>query len=244
MNPFTTIPSLHLQLNHLSAYLKDRVELSADDVTTSMTNDFFVAYLSDLIDTELHRCAPDDQNLEAMLAQVQQITAAQLEADANMHAPIAAVGDYLTIASALVAPDFAFGAQLGAQVAGAPVIIGETAADVATNIGLAFQIKSELYDLLGFGGTTTMGPMRLIKDGQFTLPAVFAASADPGLIHRYGVEGSESDLEKVAMAVIEGGSEAAQDVATDYRKQALFGLTDLPAGPARDQLKQLITMVV
>ncbi len=115
-------------------------------------------------------------------------------------------------------------------------------------IGIAFQIRDDLFDF----GTDDVGkPLGIdIKEKKMTLPLIFALnnsnSTDRKRIIR-NIKKYNEDADKV-QEVIEfvrasGGIEYAQKAMQDYRAQAFELLHTFPESPVRDSLEQLVTFV-
>lgn len=115
-------------------------------------------------------------------------------------------------------------------------------------LGMAFQIKDDLFDY----GTDAVGkPVgNDIKEKKMTLPLIFALnnasrSTRNKIINI--VKRNNNQPEKVAEVIDfvkgSGGLEYTQEVMYKYRKEAFDILATFPASPARTSLKELISYV-
>lgn len=116
-------------------------------------------------------------------------------------------------------------------------------------IGIAFQIKDDLFDY----GDADVGKPRAIdiKEKKMTLPLIHALqNADPGLRKAMirTVEKYNTDKKKVAELIRHvhalGGIRYAEQAMNDYLAKADGMLDTLPAGTARDSMRDLIRFVL
>ena len=116
-------------------------------------------------------------------------------------------------------------------------------------IGIAFQIKDDLFDY----GDADVGKPRAIdiKEKKMTLPLIHALQkADPGLRKAMirTVEKHNTDKKKVAELIRHvhalGGIQYAGQAMNDYLAKADVMLDALPAGTARDSMRDLIRFVL
>ncbi len=124
----------------------------------------------------------------------------------------------------------------------------QKAKELGEQLGMAFQIKDDLFDY----GTDAVGkPVgNDIKEKKMTLPLIFALNNAPRNTRRKIiniVKRNNNDPKKVA-EVIEfvkgsGGLAYTQEVMYQYRQKAFDILATFPDSPARTSLKDLITFV-
>lgn len=138
----------------------------------------------------------------------------------------------------------------GAKAAGAPQEIVNRVYDLGINIGMAFQIKDDLFDYQPHGiiGKPSGND---IKEKKFTLPLIYSLNqADPGrrkkMIRKIR-NGNRS--QKVVSEVIQfvndmGGIEFAGEKMQEFKSRAIVQLETFPESPARESLKDLIEFTV
>ena len=124
----------------------------------------------------------------------------------------------------------------------------QKAKELGEQLGMAFQIKDDLFDY----GTDAVGkPVgNDIKEKKMTLPLIFALNNAPKSTRKKIiniVKRNNNDPKKVA-EVIEfvkgsGGLAYTQEVMYQYRQKAFDILATFPDSPARTSLKDLITFV-
>jgi octaprenyl-diphosphate synthase len=115
-------------------------------------------------------------------------------------------------------------------------------------IGIAFQIKDDLFD---FGESNVGKPRGIdIREKKMTLPLIYAlgqVSAKERKQMIRTVKKHNKDKKKVKTLIKRvkevGGLEYARTVMLDYRKQAMDMLDSLPSGAAAQALKDLIAFV-
>lgn len=147
--------------------------------------------------------------------------------------------------ASLIASCCAVGA---ASVGAAPEMI-ERARLFGEKVGIAFQIKDDLFDY----GTAEIGkPLGIdIKEKKMTLPLIYALQQASWLTKRriiFNVQNNDGHKDRV-QAVIDfvkasGGLAYAIKRMEDYRDEALTLLYTFPASPARTSLEQLINYTI
>ncbi|MFD1485849.1 polyprenyl synthetase family protein [Lacticaseibacillus baoqingensis] len=233
-----------LQLFAIRNHLMQRPEFGPD----AMQHDFFVEYLSDLIDVELRKCSTDDEQLQGKLDAIQDITAHQLAAAQAIHQPTTDITEYLRRSQDQDALMFAFACHFGAQATGAPAVLIDSAETIGQTIGLAYRLRAECFDLMGINNAAdAMGPLAMLQDGQFTLPTVLTlAAVGPAFADRIATAGSGdlAALGETAMTIIETGVGQTLNMADEYRDQALFDISLLPPTPAKTTLTSLVKILL
>ncbi len=116
-------------------------------------------------------------------------------------------------------------------------------------IGMAFQIKDDLFDF----GTDDVGkPLGIdIKEKKMTLPLIYAldnASRSEknkmiNIIKRYN-DKPEKVAEVIAFVNNSGGLDYAKKIMLQYKKEALSILRTIPECPAKDSLFSLVDYVI
>jgi octaprenyl-diphosphate synthase len=112
-------------------------------------------------------------------------------------------------------------------------------------IGIAFQLRDELFD---FGSNGTSKPLGIdLKEKGISLPLVYALnhasdSAQRKIINY--INNDEKLAEVIAFVKASGGIEYAQKVMQKYRQEATEILQSLPASEARTSLEDLVDYVI
>lgn len=120
---------------------------------------------------------------------------------------------------------------------------------VGENIGIAFQIKDDLFD---FGDSDVGKPRGIdIKEKKLTLPLIYALANTERKKKQYIVKliknhADESDkVSKVVDFVRQsGGIQHAQKVMEQYRDEALNMLREFPLSEARQALEDLVVYTI
>lgn len=115
-------------------------------------------------------------------------------------------------------------------------------------IGIAFQIKDDLFDY----GTADIGkPLGIdIKEKKLTLPLIWALENAPGDQKRrimYLIKNKNEDAKSVAEVIQfvlqSGGMEYATSVMNTYREEAFAILDSFPESPSLQSMRDLIQFV-
>ena len=117
------------------------------------------------------------------------------------------------------------------------------------NVGIAFQIKDDLFD---YGQENIGKPTGIdIKEKKMTLPLIYALQhADRATKRRiiYIVKNNSTDRDKVNEVISyvfsSGGIEYAQKKMMEYKEQALRLLYTYPETPARQAMEELVNYVI
>lgn len=155
---------------------------------------------------------------------------------------------YYKIIKGKTASLFASACAAGVASATKDETLIQKAKELGEQLGMAFQIKDDLFDY----GTDAIGkPVgNDIKEKKMTLPLIFALNNAPRRTRKKIiniVKRNNNDPKKVA-EVIEfvkgsGGLEYTQEIMYQYRQKAFDILATFPDSPARTSLKDLITFV-
>jgi octaprenyl-diphosphate synthase len=138
----------------------------------------------------------------------------------------------------------------GAESTGADKTVVDQVHQMGIHIGMAFQIKDDLFDyqLHGLIGKPTGND---IKEKKFTLPLIYALNqSEPGqrkAMIRKIKHGNRS--QKVVNEVVQfvnnmGGIAFAREKMEEYKKLALRDLNSFPESDARDALRDLVEFTV
>jgi octaprenyl-diphosphate synthase len=134
----------------------------------------------------------------------------------------------------------------GASSAGCPTEVAEQMRTFGEKVGIAFQIKDDLFDL--DPGNKTGKPKGIdIRDRKMTLPLIYTLNK-MGLIEKHRIihiiksrnKKASKVMEVINLVNLSGGIEYARAKMIEYREQALEILHTFPAGPSRDSLEKLV----
>ena len=138
---------------------------------------------------------------------------------------------------------------MGASSAGADKAVVDKMKMFGLRIGMAFQIKDDLFD---FGDDSIGKPVGIdIKEKKMTLPLIYALSKSSWLEKRRIISIIRNDSEKVSKVkeVIDyvrasGGIEYAKQVMEKYYQQALEMLSDFPESNYKTSLGNLVRFTI
>lgn len=138
---------------------------------------------------------------------------------------------------------------VGASSSGASEEWVEKMRKFGENIGMAFQIKDDLFD---YGEMEIGKPVGIdIKEKKMTLPLIYALSKSGWLEKRriISIVKNESDKPKKVKEVIayvkqSGGIEYAVEKMIGYHKEAINILRTFPESPYRNSLEQLVQFTI
>lgn len=138
---------------------------------------------------------------------------------------------------------------VGASSAGASDEVVEKMREFGEKIGMAFQIKDDLFD---YGELEIGKPVGIdIKEKKMTLPLIYALSKSGWLEKRriISIVKNESNKPKKVKEVIayvkkSGGIEYAVQKMIQYHQDAIAILKTLPESPYRTSLEQLVQFTI
>lgn len=138
---------------------------------------------------------------------------------------------------------------VGASSSGADEAMVEKMRKFGEKIGMAFQIKDDLFD---YGEMEIGKPVGIdIKEKKMTLPLIYALSKSPWLEKRkiISIVRNESGNPRKVKEVIayvkqSGGIEYAMEKMNDYHREAMDILEDFPESPYRNSLKDLVQFTI
>ena len=138
---------------------------------------------------------------------------------------------------------------MGASSAGADKPTVDKMKTFGLRIGMAFQIKDDLFD---YGDDSIGKPVGIdIKEKKMTLPLIHALSKASWLEKRkiIGIVRNESEKVGKVKEVIDfvrgsGGIEYAKEVMEKYYQQALEMLSDFPESNYKDSLANLVRFTI
>jgi len=151
--------------------------------------------------------------------------------------------DYLLRIRRKTALLIAVSCQLGALAAGTDRVTAERLYSYGYNVGMAFQIRDDLLDLCGTEEETGKPPGSDIKQGNLTLPVLYALR-EPKLrspllaeIERIRQADGQTDLSRFLGIVRDSeGMRTAEQMADRYIDKAIHHLNRLPDIQARRDL--------
>jgi octaprenyl-diphosphate synthase len=138
---------------------------------------------------------------------------------------------------------------VGASSSGAPREVVERMKKLGENVGMAFQIKDDLFD---FGEDEIGKPVGIdIKEKKMTLPLIYALSKASWLEKRriINIVRNESEKPKKVKEVIEfvkksGGIEYAKQTMNRYYQQSIEQIGALQESEYRTSLAQLVQFTI
>jgi octaprenyl-diphosphate synthase len=138
---------------------------------------------------------------------------------------------------------------VGAATAGAGVEVIEKMRDFGEKVGMAFQIKDDLFD---YGKDEVGKPVGIdIKEKKMTLPLIYALNHAPLLDKKkiiYLIRNRNEDKKAVNQVIDfvknSGGLEYAQQVMNNYFQEALSILSDFPSSDYKVSLEALVRYTI
>lgn len=138
---------------------------------------------------------------------------------------------------------------VGATSAGADDSVIEKMKDFGLKVGMAFQIKDDLFD---YGDEEIGKPLGIdIKEKKMTLPLIYALQKADSSTKRKIIRiiKSKSDQPQKVKEVISfvkssGGIEYAKSVMNNYYDEAILILNSFDPSPYRESLSQLVTYTI
>ncbi|MGL1889713.1 MAG: polyprenyl synthetase family protein [Reichenbachiella sp.] len=139
--------------------------------------------------------------------------------------------------------------KVGAASAGADPVTVTSMGEFGEKVGMAFQIKDDLFDY----GTQEIGkPLGIdIREKKMTLPLIHALNQSSKSEKRHIIklikkhsEDTKKVNEVIAFVKEKGGLEYANKVMNQYHGDALQILSTFPASEARTSLEQLVQFTI
>ncbi|MDB5053826.1 MAG: heptaprenyl diphosphate synthase [Bacilli bacterium] len=160
------------------------------------------------------------------------------------------VRDYLLRIKRKTALLIAISCQLGAIAANAPKSISQKLYLFGYNVGMAFQIRDDILDLCGTEQQIGKPPGSDIKQGNMTIPIIFALQ-EPQLreallkeIERIHVLDGQTNVDTFVRMIRDSrGIARAEAMAARYIEKAIAALTDLPDIQAKQDLVRIAHFV-
>lgn len=156
---------------------------------------------------------------------------------------------YFEIIRAKTASLLSSACAAGAFSATADDVVTERFRLFGEKVGIAFQIKDDLFD---YGQDNIGKPTGIdIKEKKMTLPLIYALQHADAATRRkiiYIVKNNSTDRSKVNEVISyvqqSGGIEYAQKKMMQYKEEALDQLNNYPDTPARQAMKELVNYVI
>jgi octaprenyl-diphosphate synthase len=127
----------------------------------------------------------------------------------------------------------------------------EALRDYGEAIGIAFQIRDDLFDYLAASGTIGKPVAIDLKEKKLTLPLIHALSKAGKSEKKHiisliknGKAAKESYREVIAFVAASGGIDYARAKAEEYADRARTSLDVLPDSDARDSLREFVSFVL
>lgn len=138
---------------------------------------------------------------------------------------------------------------VGASSSGASPEVVKQMKQFGEHVGMAFQIKDDLFD---FGDDEIGKPLGIdIKEKKMTLPLIYALSKSSWLEKRkmIGIIRNESDKPRKVKEVIDyvkasGGIEYARESMNRYHEKAIVSLRSFPDSEYKNSLSQLVQFTI
>ncbi len=156
---------------------------------------------------------------------------------------------YFEIIRAKTASLLAAACAAGAWSAGENEATTETLRRFGELVGIAFQIKDDLFD---YGADNVGKPTGIdIREKKMTLPLIYTLQHTTREVKRsiiYTVKNKSTHkaavAEVIAQVIAHGGIEYARQKMLQYRDEALALLAQFPAGDARRALEELVNYAI
>lgn len=160
------------------------------------------------------------------------------------------VKDYLLRIKRKTALLIAISCQLGAMAAGTPAWMAGKLYRYGYNVGMAFQIRDDILDLLGTEKELGKPPGSDVRQGNMTLPVLLALREEDkkaGLLAEIErIQAAAGDADVTPLLQLVRGSEGIQGasaLADKYIDNAIQALSELPDNRAKRDLTQIAYFV-
>ena len=178
-------------------------------------------------------------------AAMRAILQGELDQMAHNFDPTTTVDDYLAIARGKTARLFSLSCEQGAHFAGADASVVKLAQQIGERMGLAYQMLDDVLDYAGDEALTQKPVLNDLRDGVYSLPLIYALTAEPQLAEQLPQPGDHISNEQLLtirdQVIAFGGVTQAQQLATHYTKTALNLIDQLPTGETQQTLRRLVT---
>ncbi|MSX69828.1 MAG: polyprenyl synthetase family protein, partial [Actinobacteria bacterium] len=208
-----------------------------------LTGDYLFAKASQL----LADLGPEAVRLQAKT--FERLVIGQINETQGKTAGLSMIDHYLQVVSDKTGSLIATSARFGALLSGAEPKVVDVLTKFGEKVGIAFQIADDLLDVQSDSTESGKTPGTDLKEGVPTLVTLYAmASSDPAdkdLADRLSKPIPESEINKTINEL--RNHKAVSEVKTFLLRIADESnqlLSELPSGPARDALSNLITALV
>tara|TARA_Y100001970_G_scaffold32094_1_gene39966 strand:- start:197 stop:1186 length:990 start_codon:yes stop_codon:yes gene_type:complete len=123
--------------------------------------------------------------------------------------------------------------------------------DFGDNLGMAFQIKDDLFDLLGSENDTGKNSGGDVKKNMLTLPLIYSYENLPRSQNRRlrsimgNKKKSKRDMKQIQELVDSaGGFQYSRQKLDEYSQKAIDSITEYPASPIKESLINLVSFNV
>jgi len=216
-----------------------------DNRIAMYTGDYIFAKALDVV-TQL----PEPRIHQVMSGAIVEMTIGEMEQIRFFFDSHQRVRDYFLRIKRKTALLIAISCQLGAMAAGADEKTCRRLYDYGYYVGMAFQIRDDVLDLCGTEEQIGKPPGSDIKQGNITLPVLYALN-DPNKredllleLERIQSLDGQTDVRKfLDMVRSSQGIADAESIAARYIRKAIAALEPLPALKAKDDLTRIAHFV-
>ena len=208
-----------------------------------LTGDYLFAKASDL----LADLGPEAVRLQAKT--FERLVIGQINETQGKTPGLSMIDHYLQVVSDKTGSLIATSARFGALLSGADSATVETITKFGEKVGIAFQIADDLLDVQSDSTESGKTPGTDLKEGVPTLVTLYVmASTDPAdkdLAERLSKPIAEAEVAKTILEL--RNHKAVKEVKAylnQIAEEANQLLAQLPAGPAKDALSNLITALI
>lgn len=208
-----------------------------------LTGDYLFAKASDL----LADLGPEAVRLQAKT--FERLVIGQINETQGSTPGVSKIDHYLKVVSDKTGSLIATSARFGALLSGADSATIETLTKFGEKVGIAFQIADDLLDVQSDSTESGKTPGTDLKEGVPTLVTLYAMSstdpADKDLAQRLSKPVPDSEISKTILELRNHKSvQEVKDYLHQIANEANQLLAQLPNGPAKDALTNLITALI
>lgn len=209
-----------------------------DNRIAMYTGDYIFAKALDVI-TQL----PNPEIHKIMSGAIVQMSIGEMEQIRFFHHTGQTVRDYLLRIKRKTALLIAISCQLGAMAAETDRKISHKLYSFGYNVGMAFQIRDDILDLCGTEKQLGKPPGSDVKQGNITLPVIFALREDNlrvpllGELERIQAADGQTDVSRfLDMVRNSKGMARSEELANRYIAKAIRALDEFPDTQAKKDL--------
>ena len=208
-----------------------------------LTGDYLFAKASDL----LADLGPEAVRLQAKT--FERLVIGQINETQGSTPGVSKIDHYLKVVSDKTGSLIATSARFGALLSGADSATIEILTKFGEKVGIAFQIADDLLDVQSDSTESGKTPGTDLKEGVPTLVTLYAMSstdpADKDLAQRLSKPVPDSEISKTILELRNHKSvQEVKDYLHQIADEANQLLAQLPNGPAKDALTNLITALI